>query len=118
MVQEVTDRPRSVYELIEQKLGVKVDYRFGETAQIGTSTAVLARNDPGRAALVIVNLSANTITVRPVNPATTTQGIVLAASGGSVSMNWQDDLILPALVWNGISSGANSDVFVVEAIIS
>ena len=118
MVTPETKKVTSVYELIEAKLGVRVDFRFGEISSVGTASVVAARNDPGRVALVIVNLSANTITVRPVNPATTTQGIRLGANGGAVAQNWQDDLILPALVWNAIASGANSDIFIVEAIIT
>lgn len=110
-------KPRSIYELIEQKLGITVDFRFGELETIGATNAVAARNDPGRAALTMINLSVNTIIVRPLKPATTILGIVLSPSGGSVAMNWQDDLIMPALEWNAIATGANSEIFIMEALI-
>ena len=118
MATEPLIRPRSVYELIEQKLGVTIDFRFGELTSVGTASAEAARNDPGRVALLMVNLSSNTITVRPVHDATTAQGIRLTANGGCFTANWQDDLILPALRWSAISSGSSSSVFVLEAVIT
>ena len=119
MVTEGTPRVTSVYELIGQRFGVTVDYRFGEVTNVDGSDAIVARNDPGRVGLVMVNLHASqTINVSPVRPATATLGIFLGSSGGSMAMNWQDDLILPALEWHGFASGSNTDIFIVEIIIS
>lgn len=117
MTTEAQVKARSVHDLIEQRLGVEVDFRFGEIDTVGTTVSIAARNDPGRAAILMVNLSTNTITVRPINLATTAQGIVLGQGGGAVSMNWQDDLIIPTFQWSAIADGASSNFFVLEAII-
>lgn len=114
----VTGGPKTVYDLIAEKLGVEVDFRFGEVTQVGAASEIIARLDPGRAALVIVNLHATqTLTVRMREEATATAGIRLNPAGGSMSINWVDDLIMPALDWYGIGSGANTSLYIIEAII-
>lgn len=112
-----TVAPRTVYDLIEQNLGVNVEYRFGDATDADTADKIIARNDPGRVALVVVNLSANIAYIRPIRIATSTASIRLAPSGGSIAMNWRDDLILQALEWHAIASVDNSSIFVLEAVI-
>tara|TARA_Y100000310_G_scaffold337943_1_gene426294 strand:- start:1782 stop:2144 length:363 start_codon:yes stop_codon:yes gene_type:complete len=119
MVTPADERPvRSVYDLIERNLGIRVDYRFGDATDSDQADKIIARNDPGRVALIIVNMSANTVYIRPLEAATTAAAIILAASGGSAAMNWRDDLILQALEWHSIASADNSAILVIEAIIS
>lgn len=108
---------RSVYDLLASRLGVgDIDVGINRDASdIDIADKIIARNDPARVALVIINLGTVSVFVTPQIPATTTRGIVLGASGGSVSMNWQDDLVLPALEWHGASNGTdNQSILVVE----
>ena len=107
----------SVYDLLARELGAKLAFRFGEAATADIASKIIARNDPGRVALIIVNLSAATVRVRPLSPASATAGIVLTASGGSVAMNWRDDAILQALEWHAQASADTSAILVIEVIM-
>lgn len=91
--------------------------RFDATdtpAQVGTSSAVLVKNNPERVNLLVINLSVNTVYLRPNNPATTAAAIILAPNGGSFSTNLLEDLVLPSYQYHAVASGAASDVLVIE----
>jgi len=110
---------RSVYELLERQYGVKLDFEENPvTASVGVTDAVILKNNPRRIALVIINLSANTVYIRPgVLAASATAGIVLIPSGGSVTLNCQEDFHLPALEWHAVASGAASAIYIAGIII-
>ena len=74
-------------------------------------------NNPGRTNLTIVNLSSATVYLSPMSAASSSSGILLTASGGSLAMNYNDDLVLPTLEWHAIASASSSNVFVIEASI-
>ena len=108
---------RSVYELVEARLGLRLDFKISSAQTVGTSSETIAANNPGRTNLTIINVSTTTLYVAPVNVASSSNGIILAASGGSLSLNYNDDLIQPALQWNGVASGSGSAIFVIEAFM-
>ena len=108
---------QSVYQLIEARLGINVAFKLTGTTSVGTSDVQLVENNPGRTNLTIVNLSANSVYLSPQSAATTSSGILLTASGGSLAMNYNDDLILPTLEWHALASGSSSNVFIIEASI-
>ena len=108
---------QSVYQLIEARLGINVVFKLTGTVSVGTSDVQLVENNPGRTNLTIVNLSSNSLYLSPQNAATTSSGILLTASGGSLAMNYNDDLILPTLEWHALASGSSSNVFIIEASI-
>jgi hypothetical protein len=64
-------------------------------ATVGTTVSTIVVNNPERVNLLVVNLSVNTVTIRPKGVATATAGIVLAPSGGNFSTNMLEDLVLP-----------------------
>jgi hypothetical protein len=107
----------SVYQLIEARLGVNVAFKLTGTTSVGTADVQLVENNPGRTNLTIVNLSTNTVYLSPMAAASSSSGILLTASGGSLAMNYNDDLVLPTLEWHAIASGSSSNVFVIEASI-
>ena len=107
----------SVYQLIEARLGVNVAFKLTGTTSVGTADVQLVENNPGRTNLTIVNLSSNTVYLSPMSAASSSSGILLTASGGSLAMNYNDDLILPTLEWHAIASSSSSNVFVIEASI-
>ena len=108
---------RSVYELVEARLGIRLDFAITNSKTIGTASEVIALNNPGRTNLTIVNLSSNTLYLRPLAAASSTNGILLGAGGGSLTLNYWDDLIQPTLEWHAIASGSSSAVFTIEATI-
>lgn len=108
---------RSVYELVEARLGIRLDFSITNSKTIGTTSEVLATNNPGRTNLTIVNLSTNTLYLSPLDTASTTNGILLGSGGGALTLNYWDDLIQPTLEWHAVASGSSSAVFVIEAVI-
>tara|TARA_R110000824_G_scaffold20909_1_gene78419 strand:+ start:135 stop:500 length:366 start_codon:yes stop_codon:yes gene_type:complete len=113
----VRENIRSVYELVEARLGIHLDFAITNAKTIGTSSEVIAKNNPGRTNLTIVNLSSNTLYLSPLDTASTTNGILLGSGGGALALNYWDDLIQPTLEWHAIASGSSSAVFVIEATI-
>ena len=110
---------RSVYDLIREKYGVDAHVVVNRTtSDIDTTSKIIALNDPARVALVVMNLAANPVYLNPIDIATVAAGLRLDATGGSVSMDWQKDMILPALEWHGISSVANQAIIVIEVLLS
>ena len=107
----------SVYQLIEARLGVNVAFKLTGTTSVGTADVQLVENNPGRTNLTIVNLSSATVYLSPMSAASSASGILLTASGGSLAMNYNDDLVLPTLEWHAIASASSSNVFVIEASI-
>jgi len=108
---------RSVYELVEVRLGLRLDFKVSASKTIGTASEIIAQNNPGRTNLTIVNLSSNTLYVSPLNAASSTNGILLGSGGGSLALNYNDDLLMPALEWHAIASSGSSAVFVIEAFL-
>ena len=113
----VRENIRSVYELVEARLGIHLDFAITNSKTIGTASEIIAKNNPGRTNLTIVNLSSNTLYLSPLDTASTTNGILLGSGGGSLALNYWDDLIQPTLEWHAIASGSGSAVFVIEATI-
>jgi len=112
------DKVNSVYELIAKEYGISIAIEDPSiNLSIGTTSLIIAQNNPRRLGLVIINLSTNVLYVKPGGSATTTSGIRLAASGGSVSVNFITDLHLPALEWQAIASGAASAIYITSVVI-
>ena len=82
------------------------------TVTVGTSFGEVIGSDPDRLGLLIVNLSANTVYVGINNDVSTTNGIRLGATGGSVSFNVTDDGMLLPRTWFGLATGAGSNIYV------
>lgn len=100
--------------LVQEYLGNLFGGEFQELTDdltIGTTASEAAGGDAERAQLGFVNLSANTIWLRPIRGATTTSGIQINANGGIVTMNIVEDGLLPTLPWSAIASGAGSALF-------
>lgn len=84
---------------------------------MGAASAVVARADGGRLALLIVNTGANPVLLRAGRPATAAIGIRLVANGGHVSMNYKDDFSLVGKEWNGLATAGTSTLYVQEELI-
>lgn len=112
------ERINSVYDLLRREYGVEVEGQSDPvTATVGTSAVAIAKNDPRRVALVVVNLSANTIYLRPLGTPSSSSGIVLTPSGGIMALNWREDLHLPSLEWQAVASGAASAILVLSVLV-
>jgi len=81
---------------------------------IGTSAGIVVDGNGDRVGLVIVNLSTNILYISLDSGVSSTNGIELAPSGGSVSMDVTRDFTLPSRRWYGLAGGASSSVYVLE----
>lgn len=82
------------------------------TVSVGITPTQIVAADPERIALIIVNVDAVSLTVRPSNRPTLAVGIVLQPNGSSLSINATEDFTLVTREWSGISSKASHSVYV------
>lgn len=109
---------QSVHDLIAERFGVSVETReFPDALDADTTSKVLARRNARRVGLIVINLSANTVVVAPFPGVTTTRGIQVAASGGSLILSALEDFDLPAREWHVVASVDNSSIYVAEVVI-
>lgn len=108
--------PGAAREIQERLWGVHTVTRENPLAvdNIDTTPVRILPGDPDRVAITIINLSVNTIFVSHRGNVSSTNGIRLAASGGSVLLSAPDDSDRLVHNWFAIASGANSDFFVSE----
>lgn len=85
-----------------------------QTISVLTTVTKLVGNNPERLALILINVGANDVYVKPSNNPGVEQGLLLAAFGGSVSLNVRSDLTLPTREWYGIADTTASTVYAIE----
>lgn len=87
-----------------------------EVSTVGTTAVLIAKNNPDRVGLTIINLSVNNMYISPVSGVSSTKGIEVPSNGGSVSMNFRDDGELPGFNFYAVASAAGSGIYVLETI--
>jgi hypothetical protein len=102
-----------VAEWLAKEYGGRYDYS-ARILSIGAAATYEIQNNPERASLLVINCSVNTVTLMPEALPTAGSGIILAPSGGSFRASMWEDLIVPALQYGFIASGAASAVLVIE----
>lgn len=118
MTLERIGTPPDVQAIIEREIGSGVTVR--ETAvgvTVSQTPAQILPPDPTRLAFTFINLSVNAIHVGMREQVAATQGIFVQPSGGSLVMNWRDDLILPTREYFAIASGADSAIYLIEVLL-
>ena len=106
---------KTLADLVEAELGVSTFTRDNPvTATVGIVAETVARLNPNRVALLIVNLSVNNIHVGHFRDVAATKGIFLSPSGGNMVLHYFEDFNLVGLEWYGIASAAASQVLVTE----
>lgn len=93
-----------------------VDTRYNPnpiTTTVGTTPTELWRNNPDRITLLFINLGATSVYLNVDANVSSTNGIFLAAGGGSVILLAEEDGELVGFPWYGISS-ANCVIFSAE----
>lgn len=104
-------------DLLASRFGVATTYRVNrEGATAGTSGSVVLRSDPNRFGFTIINLGTAAVFVSPSRELSTTTGIRLAPSGGSLTLVWSDDLDLVSVEWWCISGSAGQTVYTLEVV--
>jgi len=85
------------------------------TASAATAQVVLGSN-PNRLGFTIINHGANPCFVGLTNEVSASRGIRLDASGGSISMIWDEDFDMVAWAWWIISPAGASNIYSIEVI--
>ena len=85
---------------------------------VGTDGIVVAGGDAERVSLTLVNLGATTLYLSPSLQVSTVHGLRLGAQGGTVTMNVEEDSLLPALGWWCVSSAGGGLLFVLTVFRS
>ena len=110
---------KTIRDLLLARLGAPTTpFTNRAGSSVGTTAALVLRNDPSRIAFLFVNLSLNTIFLTPVGVPSSTNGIALAASGGSVMVLWEEDGEMTAWEWRAVATAAASTFLALEAILA
>lgn len=109
----------SLFQQIEAEFGVRTrSAENREDTSINTTSTIILRADGGRLAFTVINLGANAVFIRPNNAATSTLGIRIAPSGGSVSMAFKDDFSLVGKEFHAITASSTSTIYTNEELIA
>jgi len=84
------------------------------TNSVGVTAVKILSNNPKRMSVLIQNLSANTVYIGLKPDVSNTNGILLAANGGSITLQYDKDFQLVTNEMYAIASGAASSILVLE----
>lgn len=103
----------AVAEFVAKRFGGIFSERTSTTS-VGVAVGSLVGNDPERIVLVVFNLSVNTVHLGFDADVSSSNGILIAASGGSMTMNVLDDATLVGREIFAVAAGAASNVYALE----
>jgi len=96
---------RTVRDLLVALRGVAYTPRISTVVVAGTNDTIILKNDPSRVAWVIVNAGPIDCAILPVTApqfGATATGIRVAASGGAVSAQFDEDGEIVAYEWHSV----------------
>ena len=110
--------PRPLAALLEEKLGTKATPFANplNVASIGVTAVRILPSNPNRFAWIFIDLSPNLIWLLNSNLVSPSNGIQVAASGGNVISDWEEDFELVSNEWWAVAGGAASSFLVVEIV--
>ena len=109
---------RTVQDLLKEQLnldGFTRENREGTT--VGTTPEIVARQNPNRPALLIINLSIVDMFARPRAAPSSSSGIRIGPGGGSMVVRWDEDFELPTAEWQLIADAALSAYYLLEFLL-
>ncbi len=110
-------RSRTLDDLLATEYGVNT--HIGPESKVNAvaiTVTGLVSNNPNRVGLTFINIGANNVYIWFLNTVGAANGILLAANGGSLSLDWRTDFALLGYDWYGIAVGGASNVQVLEVI--
>jgi hypothetical protein len=112
-------RTRTLAQLLLNEYGVRTN-PGPETAvlSVGVNSQKLVSNNPNRVGISFINNSVNTIWISNTNLLVANQGIFIGGNGGTVTLNWRDDMTLVSSDWYGVAAVAASALQVFEVVTS
>jgi len=107
-----------IQDIIDKNFGVKTTVLINPLISASAvTTQLLCRANPKRLALSMINLGTFNVYVLPHPSVSATKGYLLPPLGQGMSLNIQDDFILPSLDWYVIGTGVSS-LLILETLIS
>ncbi len=103
----------ALVDLIEAELDGRYESKF-KTVQLNSTGIEIVSQNYERVALNFVNIGSYIAVIRPDAMPTTNTGFFLAANGGSLSLSWRDDLVLPGLAWYGLYLNGATTIYAIE----
>lgn len=102
-------------EYLRQKFGgVFAELESAPSMAVATSSAV--GNNPDRLGLLIMNLGSSSVTLGLKQPLVNGAGVIIAANGGAMSLNVDEDFTLVTREWFGNVSAGTSALYVLEIV--
>lgn len=108
---------KSLHQLIQDEFGIKVYVQTNVlVTQIETAITKVIPNNPNRLGFIFMNLGATSIYLAPHTDPSATNGIFLGASGGTLTLKWDEDFDLVGYSWYGIAIAVASECYSLEVI--
>lgn len=82
----------------------------------GVAATSIIPNNPNRLGVVVVNLGANVVYLALSTAPSSTNGIAVAANGGSLSLTVDEDFTHVTRQLNAVSPAGNSQLYVLELV--
>lgn len=112
------DSIKTVQGLLDQRFGIRTETRDDPlVAQVETTLTQVLLPNPSRIGFTLVNLGGNPIFLMSDAGASTTRGIRVNATGGSVQVLFDEDFSRVAYGWFAIASGGASAITIQEVLI-
>ncbi len=107
----------NVDDLLEKQFNVLTTFEINpEVDAVAVTKTRILDNNPRRLSFVLVNLGAVFISISPQSNVSLTRGIYLVPNGGTLSMVWTEDFMMPTFEWWAIANGANANIYVMEVL--
>ena len=110
---------QTIRDLLNQLYGVAIAPRFQRDADIiGTAVQLVLRQDPSRIAFIIVNVGSFDVGIIPRGQPTGQKSFIVAANGGTLSGQWDEDGEVVSQEWRGFANGGASSCLIMETLIA
>lgn len=107
---------RSIFDLVSASIGTRTSvYTDVETTTVTDAATLIARANPTRYGLIVVNIGDETIYVGTDERVADGRGIQLVA-GGSFASNLLEDYTLPSIEWWAATTTGSQGIYTLEVI--
>lgn len=111
-------RIEGLFDLIAHRFGFGTEPEgIAPTISVGTTVVVAAPAQPRRVVLILVNLGAASIFITPEGVPSSSNGILLAANGGNITLIWDEDFDLLAREWRAVAASGTNALFRLSRVL-
>ena len=108
----------SIQDLLNEDIGANAaPTEDALLSTISTSSQALLAPNPNRLAFIFVNLSGVDMYLRPHGAVAASNGIIISPLGGSLTVRWRDDFMLPSEDWYALAASGTQNFYHVSLIL-